>query len=333
MVSIPRVPLVADDIKRRARVLGADLVGIADGTVIDAYPPRIGEATPHPSAISAHDASRVIVVGKRLNLGSTRLIDWHDRHKHYNDELTIAQLEELTLDLVYWLEDQGVPALAMPPTYVDPTRYLGTPQEVSSDMLSANHAAVEAGLGTLGLNGQLLTPEYGPRVMLALVLCAADVDADKKMEEALCAGPSCGRCLLACPADAVGHWERDYHACNRYRAPFGFHRLADLLTKIVKETDVDKQTSLIQSKDSSELFEGVLRGVGIMTGCRRCHDVCPVGADYAASLSDRLDHIPEATDDKQRRLEVMIKAEEGPSSPAGRSEMSRWIGTKLRKPA
>ncbi len=326
MVTARRTPLIADDIKNKARALGADLVGIADGAVIDAHPPTIGTVAPHPSAVSEHDASRVVVVGKRLNLGSTRLIDWHDRHKHYNDELTIAQLEELTLDLVYWLEDQGVPALAMPPTYVDPTRYLGTPQEVSPDMLSANHAAVEAGLGTLGLNGQLLTPEYGPRVMLALVLCSADVPADQKRGDALCLGPSCGRCLLTCPADAVGHWERDFPACNRYRAPFGFHRLADLLTRIVREPDVEKQAALIQSKDSSELFEGVLRGVGIMTGCRRCHDVCPVGADYETSLSDRLDQIPEATDEKRRRLATMIDAEQRGALPPGHAAMARWIG-------
>jgi len=332
MVAAPKSRIVADDIKHKARALGADLVGIADGAAIDAHPPSIGGVSPRPAAISAHDASRVIVIGKRLNLGSTRLIDWHDRHKHYNDELTIAQLEEMTLDLVYWLEDQGVPALAMPPTYVDPTRYLGTPQEVSPDMLSANHAAVEAGLGTLGLNGQLLTPEYGPRVMLALVMCSADVAADARRTDALCVGPTCGRCLLTCPADAVGHWARDYPACNKFRAPFGFHRLADLLTRIVRETDVEKQGALIQSKDSSELFEGVLRGVGVMTGCRRCNDVCPVGADYAASLSDRLEHIPEATDEKRARLAAMVAAERAGQSPPGQIELAYWIGRQPPAP-
>lgn len=332
MITAARTSIVAADIKTKARALGADLVGIADGAAIDAHPPTIGGVSPRPSAISAHDASRVIVVGKRLNLGSTRLIDWHDRHKHYNDELTIAQLEEMTLDMVYWLEDQGIPALAMPPTYVDPTRYLGTPQEISTDMLSANHAAVEAGLGTLGLNGQLLTPEFGPRVMLALVLCGADVAADAKRADALCLGPSCGRCLLTCPADAVGHWARDFPACNKYRAPFGFHRLADLLTRIVHEGDVEKQSALIQSKDSAELFEGVLRGVGIMTGCRRCNDVCPVGADYETSLRDRLDHIPEATDEKRTRLAAMVEAEAKGMLPASHAEMAHWIGRQPPAP-
>ncbi|MGE4014620.1 MAG: hypothetical protein AB7G15_21055, partial [Alphaproteobacteria bacterium] len=159
-----------------------------------------------------------------------------------------------------------------------------------------------------------------------LVLCSATVAADKPLADALCVGPTCGRCLLTCPADAVGHWERDYAACNKFRAPFGFHRLADLLTRIVRETDVEKQGALIQSKDSSELFEGVLRGVGVMTGCRRCNDVCPVGADYAASLSDRLDHIPEATDEKRARLAAMVAAERAGISPPGHTEMARWIG-------
>ena len=42
-------------------------------------------------------------------------------------------------------------------------------------LLSLPHAAVEAGLGTLGLNLQLLTPEFGPRVLLTAVLCSVDV--------------------------------------------------------------------------------------------------------------------------------------------------------------
>ena len=114
----------------------------------------------------------------------------------------------------------------------------------SSDLLSLPHAAVEAGLGTLGLNLQLLTPEFGPRVLLTAVLCSVDVECDDKMETALCLGPSCGRCLKTCPADAVGHWTRDWPACDRFRSPHGFAQLSEHVTRIIAEPDASRQKEL-----------------------------------------------------------------------------------------
>jgi hypothetical protein len=198
-----KTPLTAKEIKDKALALGADLVGIADGAAIDA------------SHITELDAGRVIVLAKRLNEGVARIRRWDDRHKYYNDELALTHLEETSLEVVYWLEDCGYPALIVPPTHVDPSRYENDPQAHLAPLLSLPHAAVEAGLGTLGLNLQLLTPQYGPRVILAAVLCSVDVECDRPMAQALCLGPSCGRCLKTCPGDAVQHWGRDWSACDR----------------------------------------------------------------------------------------------------------------------
>ncbi len=186
-----------------------------------------------PSDITELDGGRVIVLAKRVSRGTSRITAWNDRHKFYNDELALSRLEEASLDLVYWLEDNGYPALIVPPTHVDPWTYDGDPQRHLTTLLSLPHAAVEAGLGTLGLNLQLLTPEFGPRVLLTAVLCSVDVACDGKMETALCLGPSCGRCLKVCPADAVGHWARDWPACDRFRSPHGFAQLSEHVTRII----------------------------------------------------------------------------------------------------
>jgi len=288
-------PLTAQQVKSKALELGADLVGIAHGATIDA------------SHISAHDAGRVIVLAKRLNEGVARIQRWDDRHKYYNDELALTELEEASLELVYWLEDAGYPALIVPPTHVDPARYGGDPKAHMETLLSLPHAAVEAGLGTLGLNLQLLTPQYGPRVILTAVLCSLEVECDQPMREALCLGPECGRCLKTCPADAVQHWERDWPACDRYRSPHGFAQLTDHLEKIIEESDPAKRKNLLRSEDSFYLWQSILRGAGVITGCRRCADVCPVGADYEKMLADALEHIPENTPAKESRLESMKK--------------------------
>ena len=66
MVDAFRAPLTAAAIKDKARALGADLVGIADGAAFDADPPPVGGSM-KLADITDHDAGRVIVLAKRYN--------------------------------------------------------------------------------------------------------------------------------------------------------------------------------------------------------------------------------------------------------------------------
>ena len=323
-ISAFQAPLSAAELKTKAKEFGADLVGIADGKVMDDNPPDPSNPK-RPSDITDYDADRVIVLAKRLNTGTTRIKRWDERHKYYNDELAITALEETALALVLWLEDQGYPALIVPPTHVDPWRYEGDPDTHQTPLLSLEHAAVEAGLGTLGLNLQLLTPEFGPRVILSGVLSSVPVTPDERQPARLCLGPECGRCLSTCPADAVQHWDRDWSACDRCRSPHGFAQLTKFLGKVIDEDDVAKQKELLRTKDSFYIWQSILRGAGVVTGCRRCQDVCPVGADYAA-LSDALEDIPEDTPAKQKRLDLLRQAETAGNLPASHEQQIRWLG-------
>ena len=49
------------------------------------------------------------MLAKRISFATSRLPAWDDQHKFYGDELLISALEELALDLVFWLEDNGLP--------------------------------------------------------------------------------------------------------------------------------------------------------------------------------------------------------------------------------
>lgn len=324
MVGIFKARLTAAEVKAKARELGADLVGIADGKLLDANPPDPADPR-RPSDITAHDGDRVIVLAKRLSSGVARITAWGDRHKYYNDELALSMIEETSLELVYWLEDQGYPAIIVPPTHVDPWRYRDDPKAHQTTLLSLPHAAVEAGLGTLGLNLQLLTPEYGPRVILTAVLCSAPVECDTAMAAPLCKGPECGRCLAACPGDAVGQWDRDWQACDTYRSPYGFAKLTEHLGNVVEAASAEERRNLLRSETSFNLWQSILRGSGVITGCRRCADVCPVGEDYKL-LADALDAIPEATPAKAERLAAMLAAEAHGDPGATYAKQARWIG-------
>ena len=326
MVEIYRTPLTADLVKRKARDRGADIVGIADGAAMNENPPDPDDPR-RPSDITDYDADRVIVIGQRVSLGATRIPAWSDRHKYVNDELTIAGLEEVALDLVRWLEKNGYPALIVPPTHVDPWRYDGDPRAHQKLPLSLDHAAVEAGLGTLGLNLQLLTPEYGPRVILTAILSSIPVEPDRRMETPLCLGPQCGRCLSACPGDAIGHWNRDWIACDTHRQPHGFKQVTEFLDEVIDETDPEMQKRMLRNEKSFYIWASILRGAGAVTGCRRCQDVCPVGTDYEALLKDAMEEIPEDTPAKRARLaglrETEASGDRGPAYPA----QKRWIGS------
>ena len=314
-MNVFKQPLTAEDVKRKAKELGADLVGIADGAALDT------------ARITEHDGGRAIVLAVRLQAGTSRILPWNDRNKYYNDELSLTFLEEVSLELVYWLEDAGYPAIIVPPTHVDPWRYQGDPARHQEPLLSLPQAAVQAGLGTLGLNLQLLTPEYGPRVLLSAVLSSVEVECDRPREAALCRGPQCGRCLKACPGDVIGQWQRDWEACDRYRSPHGFAQLSEYLDRVIDEPDLQKKKEMLRSEDSFDLWQSILRGAGVITGCRRCADVCPVGADYESLLKDALEAIPENTPQKEARLAAMAQAEARGPIPAYERQV-HWIGKR-----
>ena len=101
MVAVFQSPISAEEVKAQAISLGADLVGVADAQAMNDHPPYAADPK-RPSDISDYDADRVIVLARRINLGTSRIAKWNERHKYYNDELTITALEETALEVVLW---------------------------------------------------------------------------------------------------------------------------------------------------------------------------------------------------------------------------------------
>jgi epoxyqueuosine reductase QueG len=62
---------------------------------------------------------------------------------------------------------------------------------------SHRYAAVAAGLGAIGLSGNVVTPEYGARICLSSVICDAPLVPDLPLDENPC--DECRRCLRSCP--------------------------------------------------------------------------------------------------------------------------------------
>ena len=83
---------------------------------------------------------------------------------------------------------------------------------------------------------------------------------------------------------------------------------------------------MLRSETSFNLWQSILRGSGVITGCRRCADVCPVGADYEQMLASAHQEIPENTPAKEKRLVAMS------GDAGGYPKNQRFIGILKRAP-
>ena len=66
--------------------------------------------------------------------------------------------------------------------------------------------AIDAGLGSFGRNGLLITPKYGSSVRLCKVFTDLPLEADRPIDFGIMETCShCGNCVSACPVGAISH--------------------------------------------------------------------------------------------------------------------------------
>ncbi len=74
---------------------------------------------------------------------------------------------------------------------------------------------IDAGLGQLGRNAKLITPQFGPRCRIAKVITDMPLEAGEPMDFGVtefC--DSCMKCARKCPAQAIPSGERSYEPIN-----------------------------------------------------------------------------------------------------------------------
>jgi epoxyqueuosine reductase QueG len=199
-------------------------------------------------------------------------------------------------------------------------------KRASYGRLSTRHLGVEAGLGTLGLEVNILTPEFGPRVYLTGILTELELEPDHPITEQVCIGESCSRCLHSCPADAVLHFGIDKRACATEAQEFGFSTILQFFERFIDRPHHEK-IAAAASRDVFGFWQGLLRVVGSFGDCPRCLAVCPVGNDYHAHLAEPQKAIPERTPEKVALGKSYKESRQKGEMIAGLSEYnSRWVG-------
>jgi epoxyqueuosine reductase QueG len=312
-------PIDSAAVKRRARELGADLCGIASAATLNAFPPD-PRWPQTPERISRYVKS-VIVIVQRIPVGAFRCKG--NVPVQYLDMLVLRRMDRIALKLAQELERLGYPSFTLAAQETD-----WKLKRASYGQLSTRHLGVEAGLGTLGLEVNILTPEFGPRLYLTGILTEVELEADQRMQEQVCIGESCSRCLHSCPPDAVRQWGLDKAGCATEAQEFGYMQITKFFDKFV-DMPAEKQKAAIKSRDVFGFWQGLLRVVGSFGDCPRCLAVCPVGNDYHAHLADIQKHIPEKTPEKVAKALAFKQARKSGADLPGLSGWNiRWVGEK-----
>lgn len=122
--------------------------------------------------------------------------------------------------------------------------------EDSASLIDLRVAAVQAGLGGRGLNGLVVTREYGPRIRFGAVYTAAALPPDAPLQAYYCS--SCTICWGACPDRALG--------------PHGFDRAL-----CRAEFDPTPEMARLQEREEKRPSPAT------RLQCIRCITACPIG--------------------------------------------------------
>ncbi|MDD5127003.1 MAG: hypothetical protein PHR43_02735 [Dehalococcoidales bacterium] len=148
--------------------------------------------------------------------GAASLNDLLDRHMDFlNSRATKAAHDVARVSHELGFKALPLPAFGCP----GDARFLDA-------VLSYKHAAEAAGLGTIGWNSLLITPEFGPRVRLACCLTEAALEptAGQKMTD-VCT--MCGVCIKKCPSKSLAKpgkgetYRMNKYSCLTFRSAAG----------------------------------------------------------------------------------------------------------------
>lgn len=189
-------------IENYARQAGADIFGVASIERFEDVP-----FEKHPRAIFPEVRS-VIVVGRRITRGTLRSVEEGTNFSNYSlygyDWLGNRFIALTTFRISEFLEDNGweaVPLSNLPPEIPPMGVKVRKDTPPPNVFLDFDAAAVRAGIGEIGYCGVLLTPEFGPRQRIQMILTDAEIEPTPLVSQKICLyGEGCSG---FCPLGAI----------------------------------------------------------------------------------------------------------------------------------
>ncbi len=250
--------ITAEELKRKARELGADLVGIA--------PVARWENAPAMLRPTAHLPEAKSVIALSIHHPDAS-VEWGGLpNSNYSGPFQLGMIPKL--DTISWrlckfLESYGYASIPLPCTGFWRHRPYKSIDTTNTASFSHRHAFVAAGLGEFGWNNMALSYEYGPRNRLVSLITEAELEGDPLYSgDPLC--DRCGMCEHMCPGknyrkemmlepgyDEVCVEDKKYRYAklNRFRCLWGeqFALDMDKLIEVTEDLDEEKMYKLIES--------------------------------------------------------------------------------------
>ena len=285
------LPELTDRIVEKARSLGASTAGIADVRVLKQSPshriyPKIGmdpelrwqdapQAALHHEVEWPADAASVVVIGVEHPADQPEL-DWYDGKGTPGNRILIRIVGELSV----WLEETLAIRSHRPPYFIE------------SRGIFLKDSAALAGLGRIGRNNLVITPEYGPRVRWRALLLDHPAEATGPLDFDPC--HACDQpCRTACP---VGAFDRTVYSSSELGQSLlpgidGTYDRVTCNTKMARDVDDAARSMALSDREGEAVasmmnrFEEVVMAMPERSGgagygvryCRRCELSCPIG--------------------------------------------------------
>jgi len=183
-----------EELKDYALEQGASLFGVAKRSAIEKWidfsSPSALQGLDWAVSMAFHLSDRVL---EDVTDGPTKLYFFHYQRANIH-------LDEMALKVTHFLQSRGWQALPIPASQI-------IDWENQRAHISHKHTAVQAGLGWIGRNNLLVTPEMGAHVRLVTVLTDMPLKADQPIAGSC---GNCRACLTACPSKSIKERPEDF---------------------------------------------------------------------------------------------------------------------------
>ncbi|RZN64250.1 MAG: hypothetical protein EF806_04945 [Candidatus Methanoliparum thermophilum] len=134
------------------------------------------------------------------------------------------KLREISIGVINLLNKNGYKGVSIDPVIpIDERRWMAC-------MLSHSYAGMMSGLGDIGMNGMLLTSEFGCKIELITLFTDAPLDYDSIIGGTIFNGfcKECKKCVEVCPAQAIDSMKKPPYTIDLNRHLWGIQGWIDL---------------------------------------------------------------------------------------------------------
>ena len=234
MIHIFQPQYAKTELLQETKRLGIDLIGFAPVARFEAAPEN------HKPQDIMPDAESVIVLARAFLSGPIK-------NKHWTSYTTVhdGNINRLDHDAYHLSRfvEKKFGANAIPVPAMTPYFHWDDAKQYAAGDLSHKHAAVAAGLGVMGKNHLLITPQYGNRVNLVSIITDLLIEPTAMLAKELCPS-SCHLCIDVCPVRAL-----------------------------------QQNSPIDQTACRSHCWTKLSRGFSVLQ-CWKCREICPSGGHH-----------------------------------------------------